>query len=122
MDIVTKTQLQQDLEKIQLDAVQSEEAIENAISKLNDTHRNFWNLPDDRLESVLQHMVDENLLDSVFMAHLNSATDLNKLATDLDLSKRAIVGPAREFTVTDGIVTLTPIPVTILDSEPEPTE
>jgi len=118
MDIVTKTQLQQDLEKIQLDAVQSKEAIENAISKLNDAHRNFWNLPDDRLESVLQHMVDENLLDSVFMTHLNSATDLNKLATDLDLAKRAIIGPSREFTVTDGVVALTPLPETVPDPDP----
>lgn len=122
MDIVTKTQLQQDLEQIQLDAVQSEQAIENAISRLNDTHRNFWNLPDDRLESVLQHMVDADMLDSVFMTHLNSATDLNKLATDLELSKRAIIGPSREFTVTDGIVTLTPIPETTPEPDPEPAE
>ena len=110
MDIVNKTQLQQDLEQIQLDAVRSEEAIETAISKLNDTHRNFWNLPDDRLQAVLQHMVDGGILDAMFTAHLNTATALNALASDLDLNKRAIVGASREFTVVDGSVTLTPLP------------
>lgn len=119
MNINTKTQLQKDLESIQGKIDFSEEAIGLAIDRLNDAHQHFWDLPNDRLSGVLQHLYDNNELDSLFATHSGYAVDLNTLASNYtEITKQALVGKSRDFSITDGVVELVIEEEVVLDSEP----
>ena len=119
MKINNQTQLQSDLNCIQAAINKTEDALAIAIDLLNQTHKEFWAFPDDRLEAVLQQLHDDNSLNDLFVNHSGYAVDLNSLAENhTDIVKRAKVGANREFTISDDIVSLTPEPVDPLPPEP----
>ena len=119
MKINNQTQLQSDLNCIQAAINKTEDALAIAIDLLNQTHKEFWAFPDDRLEAVLQQLHDDNSLTDLFVNHSGYAVDLNSLAENhTDIVKRAKVGANREFTISDDIVSLTPEPVDPLPPEP----
>jgi len=119
MNINTKTQLQKDLESIQGKIDFSEEAIGLAIDRLNEAHQHFWDLPDDRLSGVLQHLHDNDELDSLFAAHSGYAVELNAIATGhTEITKQALIGRNRDFTISGNVVVLEVEEEVVLDSEP----
>jgi len=119
MKINNQTQLQTDLNSIQVGINKSEEAVEIAIDRLNQAHKEFWAFPDDRLEAVLQQLHNDNSLNDLFANHNDYAADLNSLAEKhTDIVKRARAVANREFTISNDIVKLTPEPVDPLPSEP----
>ena len=119
MKINNQTQLQSDLNCIQAAINKTEDALAIAIDLLNQTHKEFWAFPDDRLEAVLQQLHDDNSLNDLFVNHSGYAVDLNSLAENhTDIVKRARVGANRDFTISDDIVSLTPEPVDPLPPEP----
>lgn len=119
MKINNQTQLQTDLNSIQVGINKSEEAVEIAIDRLNQAHKEFWAFPDDRLEAVLQQLHNDNSLNDLFTNHNDYAADLNSLAEKhTDIVKRARAVANREFTISNDVVKLTPEPVDPLPPEP----
>jgi len=119
MNINNKTQLQSDLNCIQAGIDKSEEAVEIAIDRLNQAHKEFWAFPDDRLEAVLQQLHNDNSLNDLFANHNDYAADLNSLAEKhTNIVKRARAVANREFTISNDVVKLTPEPVDPLPPEP----
>lgn len=119
MNINNKTQLQSDLNRIQAGIDKSEEAVEIAIDRLNQAHKEFWAFPDDRLEAVLQQLHNDNSLNDLFANHNDYAADLNSLAEKhTNIVKRARAVANREFTISNDVVKLTPEPVDPLPPEP----
>jgi hypothetical protein len=116
MNLNVKTQLQKDIEDLQAGIDRSTELVDQTVDSLNTTHRNLWNLDDDRLQALLQHLSDEGQLEDLLNTHASAAEDLNFLAEHAGVNKIAIIGRGREFTIADdGTVTLEPL---IFDSPP----
>ena len=125
MNLITKQQIDIDITSIEASATTFLNAVNAAIHSLNDSHRVFWSLPDDRLTAVLQKLYDNNQLLSLFTNHEYSATALNEIKTRSNSEGvTAIAVAARKFQIVDGIVSLitnpTIEPEVIVDSVIEP--
>jgi hypothetical protein len=125
MNLITKQQIDIDITSIEASATTFLNAVNAAIDSLNNSHRVFWSLPDDRLTAVLQKLYDNNQLLSLFTNHEYSATALNEIKTRSNSEGvTAIAVAARKFQIVDGIVSLitnpTIEPEVIVDSVIEP--
>jgi len=121
MNIVNKTQLEMDLDSIQKQTTRTARRITTAARALNASHSVLWGLPDDRLQAVLQELVDTGQIQSVFDAHLLAANSLNAVLETMgtpNIKCAAVAG--REFTISEGgIVEVVPIPEVEIESDPE---
>lgn len=107
MNLITKQQIDIDIASIEASATTFLNAVNAAIDSLNNSHRVFWSLPDDRLTAVLQKLYDNNQLLSLFTNHEYSATALNEIKTRSNGEGiTAIAVAARKFQIVDGIVSL----------------
>jgi hypothetical protein len=107
MNLITKQQIDIDITSIEASATTFLNAVNAAIDSLNNSHRVFWSLPDDRLTAVLQKLYDNNQLLSLFTNHEYSATSLNEIKTRSNSEGvTAIAVAARKFQIVDGIVSL----------------
>ena len=121
MKLSNKSQLDNDIEMLEASASQSLSIIVAAAITLNNSYRSSWNLPDNRLEPLLQRLLDDNKLEEVFTKHHIAATALNTiLEAEESTSQRAIAVAGREFTITNGIVKLIPLSSPDPDAKPEP--
>lgn len=125
MNLITKQQIDIDIASIEASATTFLNAVNAAIDSLNNSHRVFWSLPDDRLTAVLQKLYDNNQLLSLFANHEYSATSLNEIKSRSNGEGiAAIAVAARKFQIVDGIVSLitnpTIEPEVIVDSVIEP--
>ncbi len=107
MNLITKQQIDIDIASIEASATIFLNAVNAAIDSLNNSHRVFWSLPDDRLTAVLQKLYDNDQLIPLFINHEYGATALNEIKTRANGDGvAAIAGAAREFKIIDGVVSL----------------
>jgi len=107
MNLTTKQQIDIDIASIEASATTFLNAVNAAIHSLNDSHRVFWSLPDDRLTAVLQKLYDNNQLLSLFANHEYSAAALNEIKSRANgEGVTAIAVATREFQIIDGILSL----------------
>jgi hypothetical protein len=107
MNLTTKQQIDIDIASIEASATAFLNAVNAAIHSLNDSHRVFWSLPDDRLTAVLQKLYDNNQLLSLFANHEYSAAALNEIKSRANgEGVTAIAVATREFQIIDGILSL----------------
>jgi hypothetical protein len=115
MNITDKTQLQINLDNLEKRVSKATQALQNAANTLNVAYDAVWGLPEDQLLECLQELVDTNKFEQIFGIHENAAISINALLDAVEAAGvRAKVGAARAYTITDGVVTLEPLP------EPEP--
>ena len=111
MNIVNKTQIEQDLEQIQKLADRAQQYITVSANSINKSFNAFWSLPDDRLQTLLQDLVDRDMLTGIFASHELAATSINAILADIgyegSLCKTV---PTREFSIEDGKVVVVPLP------------
>jgi hypothetical protein len=112
MNIITQTQLQKNTISIQNATNKALRSIVAAKEDLNSAYNELWNLPEERLRDVLQYLLQEGKLEEVFTNHHIAATSLNAILTSAGYSgSLAIATAAREFEVTDGVISLVEVEV-----------
>lgn len=118
MNITNKPQVTKDLDNLERRVQKATQALAFAASQLNLAYDSVWNLPDDRLQALLQYLVDQSKFEGIFSLHEKSASYINELLTDTgDVRVTAKVGAGREFEIDgNGSVSVIPLP------QPEPIE
>lgn len=107
--IIPKTQLQSDLIGIDEQATRAASALRHVISELNRSYEAAGSLPDPRLAAVLEPLIANGLLESVFAKHAVAAAGLNLIAEAVGVPDRAVEVAGRKFSVSpEGKVTLAP--------------
>lgn len=95
--LVPQTQLEQDLFAINRAAQGTTYYGQLLVQSLNAAHAAVWNLPDDRLTAVLNHLGPQTVAGLVQL-QAATATALNQsLDAAGDTGSRAIADPSREF-------------------------
>jgi len=89
---------------------------------LNRAHRDFWAKPDDELQAFLQALLEAGQLQELFDDHEAYAASTNAMLTRYGSAPICATGALRAFTIEDGVVVLTPIPLPepIVEPIPEP--
>jgi hypothetical protein len=78
------------------------------IANLSEGYQYLWSLPDGELQAVLQRMLDDGTLMTLFNGHALAANSFNAIKDAVGLQgPLAAVAPGRAFTVDNGIVHLT---------------
>lgn len=108
--MITSTQLEKDLAEVQRSVDAAAYAVENLARALNRAHASVWQLPDDRLAALLNHLGPAQV-QSIFEAHQAIATAANAA---LDASNRtgirALAVAGRE-TIVDGNGKISIVPI-----------
>ena len=121
MNITEKTQTQTDLDNLEKRVQKATQALTYCASQLNNAYDSVWNLPDDRLQALLQSMVDSGKFQEVFGVHAKAAAYINELLLDAGSSEIAKENAGREYTIENGVVTVAPLPEPeVIELEPEP--
>lgn len=106
--LVPQTQLEQDLFAINRAAQGTTYYGQLLVQSLNAAHAAVWNLPDDRLTAVLNHLGPQTVA-SLVQLQAATATALNQsLDAAGDTGSRAIADPSREFSWDGSNVVLVP--------------
>lgn len=108
--MITTSQIEKDLAEVQRSVDAASYSVENLARALNRAHASVWQLPDDRLAALLNHLGPAQV-QSIFAAHQAIATAANAA---LDASNRsgvrAYASAGRETTVDDnGKISIVPI-------------
>ena len=107
--LVPQTQLEQDLSNITRAANGTTYYGQLLVQSLNAAHSSVWNLPDDRLAAVLNHLGPEAVTGLVAL-QAATATALNQsLDAAGDSGSRAVVQPGRDFSWDGDSVVLVPL-------------
>lgn len=109
--MITTTQLEKDLAEVQRSVDAASYAVESLARALNRAHASVWQLPDDRLAALLNHLGPAQV-QSIFAAHQAIATAANAA---LDASNRsgvrAYASAGRETNLdSDGRISVVPLP------------
>jgi hypothetical protein len=108
--LVPQTQLEADMANIARAASGTTYYGQLLVTALNNAHSAVWQLPDDRLVAVLNHLGEQSVTGLVQL-QAATATALNQsLDAAGDTGPRAIVQPGREFSWDGDSVVLTPLP------------
>lgn len=111
MNIVDKTILQRNLDKLERRVTKATQALQNTANNLNAAYDSVWGLSENQLLECLQALVTSGKFEQIFTVHENAAHSINALLDAVGASGvRAKVGAARSYTITDGVVTLDPLP------------
>ena len=117
MQLINKTLTQKNIDSLEKRVNKATLALAQTANALNDAYNCVWSLPDEQLRELLQTLLDNDKLQSVFDIHAQSAASVNALLDAIDYSGvRAKEGVGREYAIVDGIVEIIPLP------EPEPIE
>jgi hypothetical protein len=119
--MITKTQLETDLANVQRAVDAASYSVASLASALDRAHAAVWQLPDDRLSALLNHL-GATQVNAIFSAHQSISTAVN-VALDASNSqaKRAKTTAGREFTVAeDGTFSVIPLPKPQQPTEPQP--
>lgn len=106
-----KTQLEINLQKIDAPLVLVENCVKTAIANLNDSFNQFWSLPDDQIEEIMNNKGIEEL-QKIFEAHFRYANAFNSLLADRGITTpRAITAKPRdiEVNIETGYISLIPL-------------
>lgn len=115
MQLINKTQTELDIRSLENRILQTLLSLKVAATQLNYAYDSVWNLSDDRLQKLLQALVDANKFEEIFALHAQSAEYINTLLVAAGDKAIAKEGAGREYAITDGIVAIVPIP----DPEPQ---
>lgn len=110
MNILEKTQLQSDIENLEKRISKTLSSLEFTASQLNLAYKSVWDLPDARLQELLQTLVDSGKFEEIFGIHAKSAAYINELVDAAGGKLKALEGAGREYTIEDGVVTVIPLP------------
>ncbi len=88
---------------------------------LNRAHRDFWAKPDDELQAFLQALLDDGKLQELFDDHEAYAAATNQMLTRYGSAPICASRALRAFTIENGTVVLTQIPLPEPEPQPEPT-
>lgn len=115
----TKTQLEINLSNIDAPLSLLENNIRSAINNLNESFTNFWKLPDDQIEEILNYHGPVEM-NNIFTAHYTYGVAMNTLLEDRGIdSPRAVLVKPREITMDEnGKLRLVPIMVEEILEEP----
>lgn len=119
MQLINKTQAQLDIESLENKVAKTLLSLKVAATQLNHAYNSVWSLSDDRLQALLQALVDANKFDEIFTLHAQSAASINALLVAAGEKAIAKEGAGREYTIIDGIVAIVPIPNTVSSPIPE---
>jgi len=119
--MITSTQLEKDLADVQRAADAAAYMTEQLARALDRAHAAVWQLPDDRLSALLNHLGSEQV-NAIFSAHQEIAVAVNAaLDASASQAKRAKTTAGREFTLAqDGTFTVIPLPKPQQPTEPQP--
>lgn len=109
MQLINKTQAQLDIQSLENKVAKAVLSLKSAAMQLNYAYNSVWSLPDDRLQALLQALVDANKFDEIFTLHAQSAASINALLVAAGEKAVAKEGAGREYTITGGMVTIIPI-------------
>ena len=124
MKLTTTTPLQDDLEAIEDRVTRTGRSLSRAVNDLNASHQALWGLPDDRLQDVLNYLLQassethDNKLVEVFESHALAVEKLNELCVTAGVPARAVIGAGREITIDANGVTVVPLPEPEVPEEP----
>jgi hypothetical protein len=118
MKITQTTTKQDNISRIEKSTEKTTRLINIAIDSLNESYRALWSLPDEELREVLQEMINEGTMASIFTAHYVTATALNTIQEHSGETNRAIAIAGREYVIEDNIITITPLPIPEIIEEP----
>jgi hypothetical protein len=88
------------------------------IQSLSRVHASVWGKPDAELEAMLTAVGPEGVAQLVAL-HAAAATAANSIAEAAGVSARAPVEPSREFSFTNGVAVVVPLPESSTDNEPQ---
>jgi hypothetical protein len=106
--LVPQTQLESDLSNISRAASSTTWYGQLLVQSLNSAHAAVWNLPDDRLVAVLNHLGEQAVTGLVALQSATASALNESLDAAGDTGPRAIVQPGREFSWDNGSVVLVP--------------
>jgi len=100
MKLQQKSILQQNIETIEETIQTTLRAVSSAVHALNLAYKALWELPDDQLTELLQHLLTTGKLEEVFTSHYISAINLNQILDNGEYGGvRAVAVAGREFTI-----------------------
>ena len=109
MNITNKTQNEKNLDTLEKRVNKATLALAQIANALNAAYECVWTLPDEQLRELLQSLLDNNKLQSVFDIHAQSAVSVNALLDAIDYSgARAKEGAGREYAIINGVVEIIP--------------
>lgn len=111
MKLIEKTQLQSDIENLEKRISKTLSALEFTASQLNLAYKSVWDLPDARLQELLQTLINSGKFEEIFSIHAKSAAYINELVDAAGGKLKALEGAGREYTIIDGVVAIPPLPV-----------
>ena len=111
MDLIPKTQLDQDLDGLLSSINTIALAAAATATTLNNAHAEFWRLPDERLAAVLNRIGAEKVQE-MFDQHFALGSAANAFLDASEFSgPRAVTVRGREITLgADGLFTVVPLP------------
>lgn len=108
MNIYEKTELEQDLQKIELSVRKTVSTISMAVHALNSSYDLLWSLPEERLLAVLQHLFENEKLQDIFDKHNFAANSLNSILNNSNINcKKAKDAPLKNIEIKDNLVCIT---------------
>ena len=111
MNIQTKTQTQTDLDSLEQRVAKTVKALEFTASQLNLAYDAVWNLPDDRLQALLQELINTGKFEEIFTVHATAAVAINQLLVSAGSQSIAKETAGREYEISEqGVVTIIPLP------------
>jgi hypothetical protein len=106
--LVPQTQLEADMANIARAASGTTYYGQLLVTALNNAHSAVWQLPDDRLTAVLNHLGEQSVTGLVQLQAATATSVNSSLDAAGDTGPRALVEPGREFSWDGDSVVLTP--------------
>lgn len=113
MQLLNKTQTQLDIETLESRVFQTLLSLKAAAAQLNNAYDSVWSLSDERLQALMQTLVDAGKFEEIFTLHAQSANYINTILVGAGETPIAKTGAGREYTISEnGVVSIIPIPAT----------
>lgn len=120
MDLLTKTQTQKHILKLEEYGKTINGLLAAAIVNLNESHRYLWSLPDAECAAVLQQLLEDGKLEKLFTDHYVAATALNDIQDRSSFDGiRANNTAGKQISIEDGVVSIV-YPAPIVDEAAPP--
>ena len=74
---------------------------------LNRAHKDFWNKPDDELQTFLQALLDDGNLETLFTDHEFYANTTNSMLQRYGFNAICTKGILKPFTIENGVIVIT---------------
>lgn len=110
MQLINKTQTQLDISALESRVENTISSLRVTATQLNHAYDCVWSLPDNRLQSLLQALVDANKFQEIFSLHAQSAASINTLLVAAGDTALAKEGAGRDYTIKNGVITIIPLP------------